>query len=248
MDIDQKDLTYHYYQAIKFVNDLIDLYFDLLATHHKTDATSCRQVCVIKTKVIEINLLRKSGYGYDSEELFKSCQTILWAALQVYSILHNFAYDSKVITNANEEPQPATELIFQLQDLINTIKYLEAKQGIVHDYEQYFKVNTSNFQTPTANQASQATSTKTPNQQPTQNSNSTTTNNSNQPNQPNNQTNNDNYQSDHPVRMQAKQVEQWLLNHFPTRQEYMDWSFQLKTIQNKLDELEQLIRIKKKPN
>ena len=256
MDIDQKDLTYHYYHAIKLVDDLINIYFDLLTEHHKTDATSCRQVCVIKAKVIEINLLRRSGYKFNNDELFKTCQTILWGGLQVYDILHSFAIDNKLITNINDEPKHAFILVSELKDLINTIKYLEAKLSIVHDYEQYFKEAISindNAQQPTPVGKTNETLTQQQTKQASEptassintNNNQTTTN---QSTSANNQAPNVNQQTDHPVRLQAKQVEQWLLNHFPSRQEYMDLAFELRTISNKLDELEQLIKTKKKPN
>ena len=151
MDIDQKDLTYHYDQAIKIVNHLIDYYFDLLAKHHLSDATSCKQVSMIKAKSIEIDLLRKSGYHYDSDELFKLCQAILWGAFQVKQILTNSTIQHHLINNQNEEPLHVIDWLNELHDLINTIKYLEARLGIVHDYAQYFVSPSSQSETKQAN-------------------------------------------------------------------------------------------------
>lgn len=247
MDIDEKDLAYHYYQALKLVNELIDFHFDLLAHHHLSSAINCKQVSVIKAKNIEINLLRQSGYQYDNPALFKLCQTIFWASLQVNHELANKVNINQISKDKNDKPTFVVNSLIELHDLINTIKYLEARIGIVHNYEQYFTITTSNQSIPNEN-------TTIPNEKTEQStSQSVDQENNNQINQSNSQTNNQtaataSEKNDHPVRMQAKQVEQWLLNHFPSRQEYMDWSFQLKAIQNKLNELEQLMKTKKKPN
>ena len=237
MDLDKKDLAFHYYEGLKIVNDLINEYFDLLATHHQVDIKLCDQISIIKAKTIEIGLLRKIGCSFDSDEVFKTCQGILWAGLQMFSLLHNFAIDHQFINNTNDEPKQALSQINELKDLINTLKYLEAHLGIVHDYEQYFKDATLVSNSQPKQTVKEVNNQNINNIPPTS-----------QPNPTSNQQPNLNQQTDHPVRIQAKQVEQWLLDHFPSRQEYMDLAFELKTISNKLQEIEQLIKTKKKPN
>ena len=248
MDIDQKDLAYHYHQAIKLVNDLIDFYFDLLANHHLANALNCKQVSVIKAKSIEINLLRKSGYQYDDDELFKLCETIFAASLQVYYELVTQVNSYQIMKNNDNEPSSIVNCLIELHDLINNIKYLEAQIGIVHNYDKFF-TSQANVQKSSNKTNSSSNEKSTSSNSLNQVDNQARTHENNQANvQLNNQMPNPNEKTDHLVRMQAKQVEQWLLNHFPSRQEYMDWSFQLKTIQNKINELEQLIKTKKKPN
>lgn len=242
MDLDKKDLAYHYYEGIKIVNELIDEYFDLLATNHLVNANTCDQICVIKAKSIEINLLKKAGYSFDSDELFHTCQGIFWASLHLASILHNYAIDHQLITKPNDEPSLVNKQIDELKELINLLKYLEAHIGIIHDYEQYFK----DLAIPTPiNQKEE---------KPTDQSIKSQNPNSNVPPTPpindkaNQAVNLNQHDQPNPVRLQAKRIQQWLLDHFPSKEEYLDLAFQLKTISDKLNQIEQLIKNKKKPN
>ena len=122
------------------------------------------------------------------------------------------------------------------------MKYLEAHIGIIHDYEQYFKdiaiPATANQKEgkPTDQSIKSQNSNSNVSPTPTINDGVSQAVNLNQHDQPN------------PVRLQAKRIQQWLLDHFPSREEYLDLAFQLKTISDKLNQIEQLIKNKKKPN
>ena len=132
--------------------------------------------------------------------------------MQVNHELANKVNTNQIIKDKNDKPTFVVNSLIELHDLINTIKYLEARIGIVHNYEQYFTNMTTNQSIQSENATNPNEKTEQINSSKQSTSQSIDQENNNQINQSNSQANNQtaatNEKTEHLVRMQAKQVEQ----------------------------------------